>query len=659
MRNIYLKIKKLLFGVRIIPLLVSVVLVVLGSLWAIYNYRPSSIAQFSGDSPIIGASDKFVPVKYEGWGKGWFTSPEYDGADMPDNSLVEATNIDFNVKNSIAPRLGSIILGTESTDLYSVQSLYTAHTWDGRELLLRTSSTTIEWWNTVDSNWDVLDSGYTANQVFNFTEGTTSSEDWNYVYFANGIDSLYRFRTAFGTVASNTTTTITLNAVSSFDSADDIGFASTGGTLTVAGNDYIYTGLMGWQLTGLSGVPTLTANDGVIEAATSTGFTDAPTSASDLVIKDQRLYASYQNSVYASKIDSFMDFSYSAPRVASEGELVIFPEGGSKITGLAARQLYVAVFKQNYIGSLEFRDFGASLSDIPVISTITYATNNGVTDSRAITQKDYSVMFVNSDIGLTELTQLENKNYDQSVSLSERLRLTFEDYDFNKSAIVSFNNKTLISARSDTSISFNNVVIQYDYLYDRFTLFSGWNVSSWAIFDNKLYYGDSLTQNVYQAFYTNYSDNDLPITTSVKTKWYNFGEAARLKEIGSVFVEGFITQNTSLIFKINFDEGGALATKSVTIVGTGDYVASLPAAGFGINPFGLSDFGTTSDEDALRHFSGYINLQGVYDKKFRNIQFEISTSGVGQNYRISKIYPYVSLLEESYNRANSKFIIND
>lgn len=629
----------------------------------LYNQRPimdsNGTATFTADSPEIGAVDKFLPIKYEGWAKGWFTSPEFDGVDMPDNGLVEAKNIDYDVKSSLAPRLGSLVLGTESSNEYPVQSLYTAHTWDGRELLIRTSSTTLEWWNSVDSDWDVLDSGFTANKVFSFAEGSTSTESWNYVYFSNGVDGLYRFRTAFGTVSANTATTLTLNAVSSFDSADDIGFSSTGGTVTVAGADYVYTGLTGWQLTGLSGLPAFSANDGVIEASTSTGFTDAPASATDMVIKDQRLYVAYQNSVYCSQIDAFTDFSFSAPRVASEGEIVIFPEGGSKINGLAARQTYVAVFKEDYIGSLEFKDFGENANDLPVISTVSLDIDKGITDSRAISQKDYSVVYANTDIGLTELTQMENKNYDQSVALSERLRLTFDNYDFTNAAVATFNNRILIAAKDDSTPSFNNIVISYDYLYDRFTLFNGWNVASWTVYDGNLYFGDALTQNVRQAFYSDYSDDELPITTSVKTKWYNFGEAARLKEIGWVFVEGFITQNTTLTFKINFDEGGALATKSVTISGTGDYVADLPDAGFGINPFGLSDFGTTSDEDSLRHFAGYINLQGVYDKKFRNVQFEITSSGVGQNWRISKIYPYAFVLEEAYGRARSNYIIND
>ena len=40
-------------------------------------------------------NDIYQPYKLEGFGKGWVTSPEFDGTDMPDDALVEAVNIDF------------------------------------------------------------------------------------------------------------------------------------------------------------------------------------------------------------------------------------------------------------------------------------------------------------------------------------------------------------------------------------------------------------------------------------------------------------------------------------------------------------------------------------------------------------------------------------
>jgi hypothetical protein len=606
----------------------------------------------------LGQNDNFTSFKLEGWGSAWYTQPEYDGDDMPNNALVKAENIDFDIKKSIAPRLGNEILGTESSTKNPINTMHTSNALDGRELLLRTHSTVIEWWNADDENWDQLDDGYTTGQDFSFVDGMTSSETANYTYFTNGKESLRRFRIAFGSLSTTTGATTTLNSVTGYDSVDDIGF-NTSGTVTIDGTDYSYTGINGWNLTGMTAVPTsLSENEGIISTVETSGFTDSPASSTALVIKDQRLYAAYNNSVFCSKIDDFQDFSYSSPRVASEGEVVIFPEGGDSILGLAVRPNYVAVFKKNYIGSLKFEDFGTDLSDIPVVNTLVSEIDIGAVNQKSIVNKNFSVIFANNDLGLSELTQLENKNFDETISLAERVRNSVEDYVLTDSTIGIYRNKVLHSVRDDSD--FNNKIIVYDFLYDRFTEFSGWNALSFAVYNDNLYYGDAINQNVYKAFTGEYNDNDLPYTTEWKTKWVNFGYPDNWKEIGYVFVEGFITQNTSLDFTINLDEGGDLTAKTITISGDGDYVAELPAAGFGINPFGLTNFGDiTGDTETLRHFAGYILLDDLFGNKFRNIQFQGKTSGTGQNYRITKIIPYVNILEVQWAQGYSEFIIND
>lgn len=608
----------------------------------------------------LGKNDIFSPANMEGWSAGWFTQPEYDGQDMPLNSLIEAKNIDFGIKTSIAPRDGTEVLGTESATSSPVNSLHVSTNISGRELFVRTSGTTMEWWNSVQSEWETLDTGYTTDKTFTFTDGMTSSETENYTYFSNGAEGLRRYRVAFGTITDPTasTTGITLDSITGFDSADDIGFNTSGGTVTIAGNDYTYTGINGWNIYGNFGSLSLPANEGVVHAVETTGFTGAPTTTSAIVIKDQRLYAAYQNSVYCSKIDNFRDFSYSSPRVASEGEVVIFPEGGDKINGLALRQGYVAVFKDNYVGSLAFKDFGTSLSDIPVVETIASDLQIGAVSQKAITQKNFSVIYATNDIGLSELTRLESRDYDQSVSLAERIRPSVKDYDFSDSAVIMFDNYILNSVNDNAT--FNNKIIVYNYTYNRFTEFEGINAQSFAVYNGNLYYGDALTQNVYKMFSGEYDDNDLGYTTKWKTKWINFDQPANWKELGYIFVEGFINKNTTLTLKVNMDEGGNLTTSSYTISGSGDYVASLPSKGFGINPFGLNNFSDISGtNDNLRHFAGYIITDDLFGHKFRNIQFEGTTSGVGQNYRISKIIPYVNILDVSWAMDYSQMIIND
>ncbi len=203
--------------------------------------------------------------------------------------------------------------------------------------------------------------------------------------------------------------------------------------------------------------------------------------------------------------------------------------------------------------------------------------------------------------------------------------------------------KVLHSARDDSD--FNNVIIVYDSLYNRFTEFSGWNADSFAVYNSNLYYGDSVNENVYKAFDSEYDDNDLPYTTEWKTKWINFGDPDLFKEISYLWVEGWINKNTTIDFTVYLDEGGSYTSKTQTISGSGDYVTEIPVSGFGLNSFGLNNFSNVSgDADNLLHFGGYINVEDLFGNKFRNIQLGGVTSGTGQNYRISRIILYVNLL---------------
>lgn len=606
----------------------------------------------------LGRNDIFSDVKLEGWNSAWFTQPEFDGNDMPADALVQADNIDFDVKKSIAPRQGTEILGTESTSKNPVKSLHTSKALDGRDLLVRSHSTVLEWWNPDGTTWENLDTDYTSDKDFTFTDGMTSTETANYTYFSNGAEALKRFRIAFGSLATTTGSTTTLNSVTGFDSADDIGFNTTG-TVRIDGANYTYTGISGFALTGMSGVPTsLSANEGIISAVETSGFTDAPSTTVALVIKDQRLYAAQNNSVFCSNIDDFQDFSFSAPRVASEGEVVIFPEGGDKINGLAVRPNYVAVMKKDYIGSLEFKDFSVDLSDIPVVKTIVKEIDVGAVNQKSIINKNFSVLFSNNDIGLSELTRLENKDFDESISILERIRPSIEDYTLSDTAIGILENRIIQAVNDDST--FNNRMLVFDFERNRITQFAGLNASSFATYNDNLYYGDSINQNVYKMFIGKYNDNDRSYTTEWKTKWHNFGFADQWKEIERVYVEGFITKNTTIDFTVNLNEGGSLSTKTISISGMGDYVAQSTSKGFGTNPFGLVNFTNVSGStDNLLHFGGYILLDDMNDKKFRNIQFAGKTSGTGQNYRISKIIPYIHVLDATYGLDYSENIIND
>lgn len=605
----------------------------------------------SGVEESVGSIDIFNPVTIEGWKHGLMTSPEFDGADMPASALVQADNVEFDVKNSIAPRRGTLILGNSSASTTPVQSLHASKALDGREVLIRTASTKIEWYNKDGDNWEVLDNGYTTGLEFSFVDGMISTDSAVYTYFSNGVNQLNRFRVGFGSILSNSSTAITLNPVTGFDSADDLGFSTTT-NVTINGTEYSWTTINGWEMSGFTGLPTFTVNEGIIHAPGSVGVFNFPTGVIApvaMVIKDQRLYAAYKNSVHCSKIDDFTNFTFTTPRVAGEGEIVIFPEGGKQIDALAVRPDYVAVFKKDYIGSLAFKDFGDGLSDLPVLNTVDMEPNIGASSQKAVDNKSNAVVYSNRRLGISELTRVSQATTDSVSEITLRIKPTIEDYDFSDSAIIYFDNKVLNATRDNED--FNNAIVVYDTTYNRLTEFTGINASVFEVYNDKLYYGDSITQNVYQMFYSEYTDNTLPYISESKTKWFNFDSPANWKEIGQIFVSGWITANTDIDLTVYLDESGKLTSATYTIEGDGDYVSVDSGSSFASNPFGLTNFSNVEgSSDNLKHFAGFINTDDLFKYKFRNIQAGFKTSGTDQNFRIDKLIFYANVLPREYGQ---------
>ena len=121
------------------------------------------------------------------------------------------------------------------------------------------------------------------------------------------------------------------------------------------------------------------------------------------------------------------------------------------------------------------------------------------------------------------------------------------------------------------------------------------------------------------------------------------------KEISYLWVSGWINKETTIDFTIYLDEGGSFTSQTQTISGDGDYVTELPSTGFGLNAFGINNFSNVEgDSDNLLHFAGYIGVDDLFDKKWRNIQFGISSTGVDQNYRLNKVIFYVNLLNQTW-----------
>jgi len=197
------------------------------------------------------------------------------------NSLHESTAIpDFYLANSINCSCSSLSaiqpfkqyskFANQLTTSGKIPSSITVYRADGNlyqsQIPLKVrddgSTGTLEWYNKRANSWETLKGSYTTGKIMVYADYNTATQDG--VYFCNGTDKYTFWTKAIGTVASNTATVITLNETS----ATTQGFSS--GTVIINGTEYAYTGVSGATLTGLSGLPTFTVNEGVAQVIDET-----------------------------------------------------------------------------------------------------------------------------------------------------------------------------------------------------------------------------------------------------------------------------------------------------------------------------------------------------------------------------------------------------
>jgi hypothetical protein len=157
----------------------------------------------------------------------------------------------------------------------------------------------------------------------------------------------------------------------------------------------------------------------------------------------------------------------------------------------------------------------------------------------------------------------------------------------------------------------------------------GWAVSEFAVYDDgtgeKLYWGDGVTPNVYKVTEDS-NDFIYDVTASWRSKQFTFGTPQVQKTMDSVYVEGYISQNTNLTISLLLDENGYTQTYSTVLRGSeSSYLYSSESFNlFGLTPFGTERFGANADQSGKRKFRVYLS-KSFTPLPFYNAQIEFAS----------------------------------
>jgi len=133
--------------------------------------------------------DNFIII--DQFRQGWHR--RVDPSRVPLGGSIKSVNIQLTSRGGIAPRPGETLLGANNTTAAGVKSLYSLKKSDGTNILVKSYSTKLEYYNNKATAWSLLKGGYTSGQVFGFKEHNINVDAVDLSYFCNAVEPYSRW----------------------------------------------------------------------------------------------------------------------------------------------------------------------------------------------------------------------------------------------------------------------------------------------------------------------------------------------------------------------------------------------------------------------------------------------------------------------------------
>jgi len=264
-----------------------------------------------------------------------------------------------------------------------------------------------------------------------------------------------------------------------------------------------------------------------------------------------------------SDIRGLADFTYSSPRTASQGYVVSQPIGGDLLNILQYEQNFYCLH-ENAVWI-----FVLDTDDLTVTNEI-YRVNIGTSNWRASVATGDGVYFIDTTTPTEprfKLLTLEKIN-NRVIPTVFSYNVDLENYNFDSSAAFEWGKYLLFACRTSDSSS-NNRMFAYNKEYESFDQLD-YFAHTMDNYNGFLWCGDSMTNNVYQAF-TGFSSNE----TAPQNYWegkLSKLEVDELKKYKRLTVRGQIGIDQVIEVSLAYDDGSFTTLGS--ILGTGDYVST-------------------------------------------------------------------------------------
>lgn len=507
--------------------------------------------------------------------------------------IVGSKNALTNISDRIQIRQGYALDGAVNTNIQAAPSSFDWITKNNGEVHIRVGGLTSAGndgkmqYRYVDSagavTWRDLLTGLTTTS-YNFTKFWNTTESLREALFVNGTSNIFAWNGAVTTLASTAFATITKNGT---DSWLDAGFYASGNKVVVInGTEYTYTG--GENTTTLTGVtpsPAAEAADSVVHqkvvTTANSSFTNGPGSTfkNGLIstLNNQIFLASLTSpAVWISQINSYTVYTSSAPRQTGEGATLILDDN---VVAFKPQESYMYVscgldiwYNVNF--ELQSSTVGVSYEQVNA-ELLKNGRQQGALSQAAVSHMKNNIIVITNEPTIDMIGRMENYfETPQTKNISDSIKNDIDLYDFTDASIFYWRYYILVAVPAE------GLVLMFNLSTNSWESPQILPVSRFYIVDGELYGHNYNTFESYHLF-TGYADRvyngfaGFPIEFNAVFSYQNYDMRAVLKKANALYLEGYISTNTTLNTTITYELDGCATTKTFQINGSDKQVVCI------------------------------------------------------------------------------------
>ena len=592
---------------------------------------------------------------------GWQYRNREDRTILPPNTMVEGSqNVLTNTTGTVDSRKGYTLDGATTTVLAGIMAStdWLMHTGEERHLragfLSSTNDGKLQYRYVTSAgvvSWRDLESAQTSVN-YNFTEYWDTSLVQSRLLWVNGDASITEWSGGVTEIASVCANTLTKSGTETWA---EIGFYTSGShTVVIAGISYGYTGGHGTTtLTGVTPNPATASpaiSAGAIvhqlpESTANSAMTSLPTINNAIIgtLRNQvYIGALTNNTAYISKVNNYKDYSFATPRAVGEGALSVL-EGPLRAFIPQEDRMYISAGKDLWYQT-KFT-LSADLTD-EAFEVIRLKTGPlQATQSQGLTAKmKNNVIFVSNEVSINSLGRVENVFAEPNIEdLSFSIVNDIDESTFTNGQVIFWQELMLVSAPTDSKVFIFNMTNPENSYWEPPQLLP---IGRFSIIDGELYGHSYQTSETYKLF-DGYNDNGNFIESRVKFAFNSYADRGTLKNFNEMYVEGYISSNTTGTIEIQYDIDGCATDTEYDIEGSDTAIVCIGSGdnSLGKNPLGKEPLGSQilSNENTPPKFRV---IQTFPRTPFYEYQFGFSSNGLDQQWSLLAFGPAVGPAQE-------------